>query len=99
MLRYPLEKLESICHRIAGLTAEWRDSHSAALDSRIPREERTKLMNKSDNDFMNKASNEVFPEVHRVLEEIDVLLSSEDKALSEWTSDIRRIENFLDIYC
>lgn len=83
MVKYPVEKLESICHRITELTTEYRNSQSAAIYGSIPWENRTREMTRSQDDFMNKASYDVYPEIHKVLGEIDALLSSDEKAISE----------------
>lgn len=43
----------------------------------------TKVRYQASDDFMNQANIEVFPQLHKVLGEIDALLSVEDRSIKE----------------
>jgi hypothetical protein len=87
---YPIQDLEKMSRRIQELLGDFRNKQSVAnlydFSSRNLRElwdASTKVMYQASDDFMNQASVEIFPQLHKVLGEIEVSLSIEDQSIRE----------------
>jgi len=83
MRKYPRKELESLAGRIQSLLGEYRGETTHALTRRISPEESSRLLLEASDNLMKKAGTKALPQIQKVLAEIEVALSDEDKVFAK----------------